>query len=150
MVAVGVIFVVGFSRHGMDFIRHGFKQNNFDELIAKLATKEDIAELRAEVKTEIAELRTELKTEIADLRAEVKEEIANLRREFRGEMNEFRTEMNGFRDELNGFRGELENIKVNHFGHLKNFLTELTSILVDRNIITNENKARLDNHLRGM
>jgi hypothetical protein len=45
---------------------------------------------------------------------------------------------------------ELETIKSNHFGHLKNFLTELTSILLDKGVINNENKARLDNQLRGM
>ena len=48
------------------------------------------------------------------------------------------------------FRGELETIKVNHFGHLKNFLGELTSILLDKNIINNTDKTRLDNQLRDM
>ncbi|MDR0455333.1 MAG: hypothetical protein LBH20_01450 [Treponema sp.] len=117
MAAASVVFIVGFSKHGMDFIKHGFKQNFLDELLAKLATKEDIAELRSELKGEIGELRTE---------------------------------MDGLRTEMDGFRGELETIKVNHFGHLKNFLTELTSILVDKGVINNENKARLDNQLRGM
>jgi cell shape-determining protein MreC len=99
-----ILFIAGFSRHGIDFIKHGFRQNLLnEELMAKLATKEDIAGLRNEFKTDISKLETELET-----------------------------------------------IKVNHFGHLKNFLTELTSILVDKNIINNENKARLDNHLRGM
>jgi hypothetical protein len=73
----------------------------------------------------IDDLRTELKTEINDLRTEVKTEV-------------------------NDLRTELEAIKVNHFGHLKNFLTELTSILLDKGIINNENKARLDNQLHGM
>ena len=41
-------------------------------------------------------------------------------------------------------------IETNHFGHLKNFLTELTSILLDKNILNNHDKARLDNQLRGM
>jgi hypothetical protein len=31
-------------------------------------------------------------------------------------------------------------IKVNHFGHLKNFLAELTSILLDKGIINNLNQ----------
>ena len=47
----------------------------------ELATKSDIAELRAATKTDIAELRTELKTEMAELRAEVKTDIAELRSE---------------------------------------------------------------------
>jgi hypothetical protein len=51
---------------------------------------------------------------------------------------------------MDGFHVELETIKTNHFGHLKNYLTELTSILLDKGVINNENKARLDNQLRGM
>ncbi|MDR2719140.1 MAG: hypothetical protein LBB89_13880 [Treponema sp.] len=90
LVVAGIIFIIGFSRYGYNFLKYGFKQ-----------------------------------TEITDLGAKI---------------DQLRTE----------FRTELETIKVNHFGHLKNFLTELTSILVDKGIINNENKARLDNHLRGM
>ena len=55
-----------------------------------------------------------------------------------------------FKAEISNLRTELETIKVNHFGHLKNFLSELTSILLDKNIITNTDKARLDNQLRDM
>jgi hypothetical protein len=51
---------------------------------------------------------------------------------------------------IDGLHVELETIKTNHFGHLKNYLTELTSILLDKGVINNENKARLDNQLRGM
>ena len=57
-----------------------------------------------------------------------------------GEIGNLRTE----------FHTELETIKVNHFGHLKNFLCELTSILLDKNVINNTDKARLDNQLRDM
>jgi hypothetical protein len=58
--------------------------------------------------------------------------------------------IDGLHTEIDGLHTELETIKVNHFGHLKNFLTELTSILLDKSVINNENKARLDNQLRGM
>jgi len=105
-----VIGITGFSRHGLDFIKHGFQQNHLSELLTKLSTKDDIDGLRSEVRTDINRLETEI-----------------------GKMET-----------------ELATIKVNHFGHLKNFLTELTSILLDKNIINNENKARLDNQLRGM
>jgi hypothetical protein len=87
-----IIFIVGFSRHGADFVKHGFRQNLLSELMANLATKEDIEKLE----------------------------------------------------------DELQNIQVNHFGHLKNYLGVLNSILLDQNIINNESKARLDNELRGM
>jgi hypothetical protein len=107
LIVAAFVFIVGFSRRGINFLKYGFGQTmldssiekRFDSLEAKMAnmaTKDDLNGLRAEFKT------------------------------------------------------ELETIKVNHFGHLKNFLTELTSILLDKGIINNENKARLDNNLRGM
>jgi hypothetical protein len=94
-----IIFIVGFARHGVDFVKHGFKQNLLNELTSKLATKEDIGKLESEI---------------------------------------------------GGLRTELNMIKDNHFGHLKDFLFELTSILLDKNVINNQDKARLDNKLRGM
>jgi hypothetical protein len=136
LVAIGVLFIIGFSRHGMDFIKHGFGQNLLSELISKLATKEDIAGLRNEVKADMAGLRDEFKADMAGLRNEVKADMAGLRNEVKSDISRLETELTA--------------IKVNHFGHLKNFLTELTSILVDRGIINNENKTRLDNHLCGM
>jgi len=101
-----VIGIAGFSKYGMDFIRHGFRQNPFGDMLGQLATKADIEGLR---------------NEVSEVRADV-----------------------------NKLETELATIKVNHFGHLKNFLTELTGILVDKKILNVENKARLDNHLRGM
>jgi hypothetical protein len=106
-IAAAVVFIIGFGRHGIDFIRHGFRQTaldaslekRFDSLISKLATKEDMSMINKEI----------------------------------GMINV-----------------KIETIEPNHFGHLKNFLTELTSILLDKGIINNENKARLDNQLRGM
>lgn len=156
-----VILIIGFSKYGLDFIKHGFNQiiysvafeKRFDDLEAKMATKEDLAilktELRTEFKSDIDGLRTEFKSDIYSLRGE----INGLRGEMdglRGEMDGLRGEMDGLRFEMGGFKTELAAIKVNHFGHLKNFLTELTSILVDKEVINNQDKARLDNQLRGM
>jgi predicted PurR-regulated permease PerM len=103
LVAV-IVFIVGFWRRGMSFIKYGNGQTTlddslkkyFDEMAAKMATKEDL---------------------------------------------------NGMSTKM---AAELETIKVNHFGHLKNFLSVLTSILLDKGIINNENKAQLDNQLRDM
>ncbi|MDR1251109.1 MAG: hypothetical protein LBK62_02975 [Treponema sp.] len=105
LVAAGVIFIIGFSRHGMNFIKYGFKQKEVGDLAQK----------------------------IDDLRIEFKSDLAQ--------------KIDGLQVE---FRTDLETIKVNHFGHLKEFLTELTSILLDKDIINNQDKARLDNKLRGM
>jgi len=116
LLVAAVIFIVGFSRHGFNFLKYGFMQKEVDDLSKK------IDGLSAEFKTEIGNLRT-------DLRTEFHTEIGNLRTEF---------------------HSELETIKVNHFGHLKNFLCELTSILLDKNVINNTDKARLDNQLRDM
>jgi hypothetical protein len=99
LVVAGVIFIIGFSRHGVNFLKYGFKQTVVNDLLEKLATKEDISRIDARfVKLE----------------------------------------------------AKIEAIEVNHFGHLKEFLTELTSILLDKGVINNQDKARLDNKLRGM
>jgi tRNA U34 5-carboxymethylaminomethyl modifying enzyme MnmG/GidA len=124
VVVAVVIGIVGFSKHGMDFIKHGFEQNALGDLLDKLATKEDINELKLATKEDIHRLETR---------------IDNM--ETRFEKVETR---------MGSMETELATIKVNHFGHLKDFLTELTSILLDKKIIENTDKTRLDNQLRGM
>jgi hypothetical protein len=99
VLAAVVIFIVGFSRHGANFLKYGFKQTVMNDLLEKLATKEDINRIDAR---------------------------------------------------LGGMDTRIAAIETNHFGHLKDFLTELTSILLDKNVINNQDKARLDNKLRGM
>jgi K+ transporter len=115
VIAAVIVFIVGFWRRGMDFIKHGFRgvapesslEKRLDDIAANMATKEDLTKMATATKEDMDSIRTEVKAEI-------------------------------------------QTIKVNHFGHLKNFLTELTSILLDKGIINNENKARLDNQLRDM
>ena len=46
----------------------------------RTATKADMTELRAEMKTDIAELRAEMKTDIAELRAEMADQFSILYR----------------------------------------------------------------------
>lgn len=46
----------------------------------EVATKRDIAELRAELRADMAELRTEFKTEIADLRSDLTGQLDALRK----------------------------------------------------------------------
>ena len=104
LVAV-VILIVGFSRHGFNFLRYGFKHVILDSTLEKRFDK-----LEAKFDTSFAEIDTRI--------AAIDTRIAA--------------------------------IETNHFGHLKNFLTELTSILLDKNILNNQDKARLDNQLRGM
>jgi hypothetical protein len=52
-------------------------------ILPTLATKADLAELKAELKTDIGSLRTELKTDIGGLRTELKTDIGGLRTELK-------------------------------------------------------------------
>jgi hypothetical protein len=111
-VAAGVIFTVGFSRHGVNFIKYGFRQTILGDSLDK---RFDAIDKRFDA---IDKRFDKMDARIDGIQVE--------------------------------FKVELETIKSNHFGHLKNFLTELTSILVDKGVIDNQSKARLDNQLRGM
>jgi hypothetical protein len=98
LIAAGVVFIVGFSKHGLNFIKYGFKQIVLDTSLEKRFDK------------------MEDKFDARFIKLEAK----------------------------------IEAIEVNHFGHLKNYLGVLNGILLDKGVIDNENKARLDNELRGM
>jgi hypothetical protein len=83
LVAAAVIFIIGFSRHGANFLKYGFKQTALDSSLEKRFDK-------------------------------------------------------------------IKAIETNHFGHLKNHLGILNGVFLDKQIIDNKTKARLDNELRGM
>jgi len=136
-VAVLVIFIVGFSKHGLNFLKYGFKQGEINSLGTK------IDDLCSDINMKIDGLRSEVNIKIDDLRSDVNVKIDDLRSEISGVNARF----DGLQAE---FRSELATIKTNHFGHLKGFLTELTGILLDKDIINNTDKARLDNQLRDM
>jgi hypothetical protein len=87
LVAAAVIFIIGFSRHGFNFFKYGFKQIALDNSLEKRFDK---------------------------------------------------------------LEAKIESIETNHFGHLKNYLGILNGVLLDKQIIDNETKARLDNELRYM
>jgi hypothetical protein len=53
-------------------------------------------------------------------------------------------------ERFDGVDARIAGIETNHFGHLKNYLGVLNGILLDKGIIDNESKVRLDNELRGM
>jgi hypothetical protein len=93
-VVAAVMCVIGFGRHGMDFIKHGFKQTRLD--------------------------------------------------------TDLDSRFNTLASKIDGVKTELDMIKVNHFGHLKKYLGVLNGILLDKGIIDNESRARLDNELMGM
>ncbi|MDR1467967.1 MAG: hypothetical protein LBT00_01595 [Spirochaetaceae bacterium] len=101
ILAAVVVCIVGFAKHGVNFLKYGFKQMALD---ASLEKRFD-----------------ELGVRIDSL---------------------------GARIDALGVR--LDKIEVNHFGHLKSYLGVLNGILLDKNVIDNESKARLDNELRDM
>ncbi|MDR1149731.1 MAG: hypothetical protein LBK66_13990 [Spirochaetaceae bacterium] len=133
LVALG-IFIAGFSKYGIDFIKHGFKQKGISEL------GEKIDSLDARLSEKINDLDVRLSEKISDLDVRLSGKISDLDVRLSGKIT-------GLHDE---FHTELEAIKVNHFGHLKRYLTVLNGILLDKEIIDNESKARLDNELSGM
>jgi hypothetical protein len=130
-VAIGM-FIAGFNKYGLSFIKYGSNQKDTADL------GEKIDGLRAEIHAELKEIHTEMEGFHTEMEG------------FRTELGGFRTELGGFRAEMEGFRTELKTIKVNHFGHLKNYLGVLNGILLDKKVIDNESKARLDNELHGM
>jgi hypothetical protein len=87
VLAAAVIFIVGFSKHGLNFLKYGFKQIALDSTLEKRFDK---------------------------------------------------------------LESQIEATETNHFGHLKNYLGILNGVHLDKQIIDNETKARLDNELRGM
>ncbi|MDR1256370.1 MAG: hypothetical protein LBJ86_01325 [Spirochaetaceae bacterium] len=92
--AAFIVFIVGFSKRGINFIKYGFGQTALDPSLEKRF--DELAENIACLDTKIAA------------------------------------------------------IEINHFGHLKNYLGILNGVLLDKKIIDNETKARMDNELRGM
>ena len=69
-------------------------------VIADVATKKDLSELRNELRGEISKVREELRGE-----------ISKVREELRGEIGELRGEMNGLRGEIGGLRGEISELR---------------------------------------
>ena len=116
---VGVVFAIGFFRHGLNFIKYGFRQTALD---------------------------TSLEKRFDSLEAKFDDRFSRIDDRF----SQIEAKITAFDDRFSQIDAKIMAIETNHFGHLKNFLTELTSILLDKNIISNTEKARLDNQLRGM
>lgn len=69
----------GFSEQQAEILTKGLRQVH----VGNVATKEDLAHVRDELKAEIAALRTETKADLAHVRDELKDDIALLRVEIR-------------------------------------------------------------------
>jgi DNA repair exonuclease SbcCD ATPase subunit len=133
LIAAGVVFIVGFSRHGINFLKYGFKQTALDSSLEKR-----FDQLEAKFDARFAQIETRFAQ--IDIRfAQIDARFAQIDDRFAQIDTRF-TQIDT----------KIAAIENNHFGHLKDFLTELTSILVDRQVLNLQDKARLDNKLRGM
>ena len=116
LLVAGIIFAIGFFRHGVNFIKYGFKQTMLDSSLEK----------------RFDSLEAKFDERISQIEAKFDERFSQIDARF------------------SQIDARIMAIETNHFGHLKNFLSELTSILLDKNIINNTEKTRLDNQLRDM
>ena len=119
ILAAVVTFIIGFGKHGVSFIKYGFKQIALDSSLEKR-----FDELSEAHKAQFNELSLKIEAQSAKIEAHSKR--------------------------FDDLSARIEAIELNHFGHLKNYLGILNGVLLDKNIIDNETKARLDNELRGM
>jgi predicted nucleic acid-binding Zn-ribbon protein len=69
-------------------------------VLADVATRQDLQQIRQELKGEMAQLRQEMKGEMVQLRQEMKEEIAQLREELRGDITATKQDFQQLRREL--------------------------------------------------
>jgi plasmid stabilization system protein ParE len=65
-----------------------------------LATKTDLAAVKAELKADIAEVRSELRADIAEVRSKLRADIAEVRSELRADIAEVRAELAELKAEL--------------------------------------------------
>ena len=81
---------------------HAIAQADFltHYLLSEVATKTDLAEVKAELKTDIAEVKAELKTEIAEIKADLKTEIAEVKAELKTDIAELKTEIAGIKTDM--------------------------------------------------
>jgi hypothetical protein len=143
LVVAGVILITGFSRHGMNFLKYGFKQIVVNDLMEKLATKEDISK----IDTRFVDMESKIDTRFVNMESRIESRFVNMESRIDTRFVNMESKIES---RFVNMESKIEAIEVNHFGHLKNYLGILNGVLLDKNIIDNETRARLDNELRGM
>lgn len=88
---------------------------------SQLATKDDLAELRSEVRGEISELRTEVRSKIAEVRVEVGE--------VRAEVGAVRSEVHHLSDRVDL---KMESLESRLSGQISDFKSEVHQALRDQ------------------
>ncbi len=152
-----IIFIIGFSRRGLNFIKYGFGKVALDDTLGKrfdhLEERLDSVDQRLDSMDKRFD-GIDQRLDGMDKRFDgIDQRLDGMDRRFDGmdqRLDSVDKRFDGMDQQLEGMDTRFTAIETNHFGHLKNFLSELTSILLDKEIINNQDKARLDNQLRGM
>jgi flagellar biosynthesis GTPase FlhF len=77
-------------------------------VLADVATKQDLQQLRQELKVEMAQLRQEMKEEIAQLREELRGDITATKQDFQQLRRELREEISQLREEIGILRQHVD------------------------------------------
>jgi hypothetical protein len=120
--AAAVIFILGFSRRGLNFIKYGFGKMALDDTLEKRFDR--LEERLDKVDARLDKVETRL--------------------------DGMDSRLDGMGARLDGVDSRITAIETNHFGHLKNYLGILNGVLLKNKIIDDETKALLDNELRWM
>jgi DNA repair exonuclease SbcCD ATPase subunit len=94
-------------------------------VLADVATKQDIQQMRQELKGEMAQLRQELREEISQLREETKEEIAQLRQHVDGEISKLRGEIAQLRQHVDSEISQLRQEIAQMRQHIDSEISQL-------------------------
>jgi predicted nucleic acid-binding Zn-ribbon protein len=94
-------------------------------VLADVATKQDIQQMRQELKGEMAQLRQELREEISQLREETKEEIAQLRQHVDGEISKLRGEIAQLRQHIDSEISQLRQEIAQMRQHIDSEISQL-------------------------
>jgi len=146
-VVIIVMFIIGFARRGMNFIKYGFGKIGMDETLEK---RFDSLEAKFDDRFSRIDARF---SQIDERFSQIDEHFAQIDDRFSqidARFSQIDARFSQIDDRFSQIDTRIGAIETNHFGHLKNFLTELIGILLDRDVINNADKARLDNQLRGM
>jgi DNA repair exonuclease SbcCD ATPase subunit len=94
-------------------------------VLADVATKQDIQQMRQELRGEMAQLRQELRAEISQLREETKEEIAQLRQHVDGEISKLRGEIAQLRQHVDSEISQLRQEIAQMRQHIDSEISQL-------------------------
>ncbi|MDR0706292.1 MAG: hypothetical protein LBF60_00250, partial [Treponema sp.] len=101
--AAVALFIAGFAKHGVNFLKYGFKQMALDASLEK---------------------------RFDDLDKKMTGWIDRIG----GRMDELGERVDKLGERVDKLGVRLDRIEINHFGHLKKYLTVLNGILLDKNV----------------